>query len=286
MSTPERYAVIGHPVAHSLSPRIHALFARQTHQSMTYIALDVLPEQLEFSLREFFDQGGRGLNVTVPHKQAVVPLMSSLSARAERAGAVNTIARLDDAVLLGDNTDGIGLVRDLTQNLRLSLRGIRILLLGAGGATHGVIGPLIEQAPSAIVIANRTAERASALAQCWADAEVVRAATFEALDDGGFDLVINATPATASAPAIATGTLRAGCVCYDIAYGAPESGFVRWARQAGVGSIHDGLGMLVEQAAESFALWRGVHPQTAPVLAALRAPDGGARASHPERAAR
>ena len=271
MSMPERYAVVGYPVAQSLSPRIHALFARQTHQSMTYIALEVPPEQLESSLREFFDQGGRGLNVTVPHKQAVVSLMSSLSERAERAGAVNTIARLDDAVLFGDNTDGIGLVRDLTRNLRLSLRGCRILLLGAGGAARGVIGPLIEQAPSTIVIANRNAERASALAQCWTDAAVVRAATFDALGAGGFDLIINATPASASAPAIAASALRAGSVCYDMAYGPRESGFARWARQGGAESIHDGLGMLVEQAAESFGLWRGVHPETAPVLAALRA---------------
>jgi shikimate dehydrogenase len=270
MSSPERYAVIGHPVAHSLSPRIHALFALQTRQHLSYVALDVLPERLESSVGEFFGGGGRGMNVTVPHKQAVVSLLQRLSARAERAGAVNTIAREAD-VLVGDNTDGAGLLRDLTLNLRLTLHGRRILLLGAGGAARGVVGPLIDQRPSELVIANRTPERARALAGSWAPSGVLRAATYDALGDASFDLIINATPAAAPAPGVARAALRPTSVCYDMAYGSKESGFMQWARSSGVRQVHDGLGMLVEQAAESFELWRGVRPETAPVLAALRA---------------
>jgi shikimate dehydrogenase len=271
MSSPDRYAVIGHPVAHSLSPRIHALFARQTQQNLSYAALDVLPDRLESSLSEFFRGGGRGMNVTVPHKEAVVPMLQRLSARAQRAGAVNTIAREADSLLLGDNTDGAGLVRDLTLNLHLTLHGCRILLLGAGGAARGVVGPLVDQRPSELVIANRTPERARALALSWATTGIVRAVAYEAIGAASYDLIINATPAATPAPEIAPVALRPASVCYDMAYGEKESGFMRWARRGGVRDTHDGLGMLVEQAAESFELWRGVRPDTAPVLLALRA---------------
>ncbi len=271
MPAPDRYAVIGHPVAHSLSPRIHALFALQTHQPLSYGTIDALPEQLEASVGAFFAGGGRGLNVTVPHKQAVVGLLDRLGARAERAGAVNTIARQDDGALFGDNTDGIGLVCDLTQNLHLSLRGRRILLLGAGGAARGVIEPLLSLAPAEITIANRTQLHARDLAAAWATSGLVRARALAELGPSawdGFDLIVNATPPQVAAPAVPRLPLRA--VCYDMVYGKQESAFVRWARQAGAVHIHDGLGMLVEQAAESFALWRGVRPGTSPVLDALR----------------
>jgi shikimate dehydrogenase len=279
MPAPDRYAVIGHPVAHSLSPRIHGLFAEQTHQHLSYGTVDVLPEQLESSVRTFFAGGGRGLNVTVPHKQAVVALLDRLGARAERAGAVNTIVRQDDGALFGDNTDGIGLVCDLTQNLHLSLRGRRVLLLGAGGAARGVVGPLLSLAPAEIAIANRTHQHALDLAAAWAASGRVRAVAaveLEARGLAGFDLIVNATPPQAAALAVPHTALRA--VCYDMVYGKPESGFRRWARQGGAADIHDGLGMLVEQAAESFALWRGVRPNTSPVLAALRIEAVGAAA--------
>lgn len=273
MSTPDRYAVIGHPIAHSLSPRIHALFAEQTRQQLLYGALDVTPEQLRSSVQAFFASGGRGLNVTIPHKQTVMALIERLSARAERAGAVNTIALERDQHLYGDNTDGVGLVRDLTVNLQLSLQQRRILLLGAGGAARGVLGALLAESPREIVIANRSPERARDLARSWSESASVRAVAPEELDVAAFDLIINATPATAQAPAaFSRRKLAPGVTCYDMAYGRSESGFLRWARESGAAHRHDGLGMLVEQAAESFRLWRGVQPDTTPVLAALRSP--------------
>jgi shikimate dehydrogenase len=271
VSTPDRYAVIGHPIAHSLSPRIHALFAEQTRQQLLYGALDVTPEQLRSSVQEFFASGGRGLNVTIPHKQTVMALIERLSARAERAGAVNTIALERDRRLFGDNTDGVGLLRDLTLNLQLSLRQRRILLLGAGGAARGVIGPLLSESPREFVIANRTEARARELARLWPESASVRAMALEELEASAFDLIINATPPAAEA-SLPTGrsTLGPDVTCYDMAYGSTESAFLRWARASGAARRHDGLGMLVEQAAESFQLWRGVQPNTAPVLAALR----------------
>jgi len=268
---PERYAVIGHPIAHSLSPRIHALFAEQTREQLQYVALDVTSERLHSSVQQFFASGGRGLNVTIPHKQAVIPLLARLSERAQRAGAVNTIALEDDRRLYGDNTDGIGLVRDLTLNLRLALHQRRILLLGAGGAARGVIGPLLAESPQELVVANRTDERAQDLARSWSQSRLVRAVALARLEPDGFDLIINATPPAADAPMpLRHAPLASTVVCYDMAYGPAESRFLRWARTNGVARRHDGLGMLVEQAAESFRLWRGVQPNTAPVLAAVR----------------
>ncbi|HEX4025549.1 MAG TPA: shikimate dehydrogenase [Steroidobacteraceae bacterium] len=282
MPAPERYAVIGHPIAHSLSPQIHTLFARQTRQNLSYVALDVPPERLAAQVQGFFAAGGRGLNVTVPHKQAVMALLDGLTERARRALAVNTIARHATAGLLGDNTDGVGLVRDLVHNLHLAVRSQRILLLGAGGAARGVLGPLLELGPRELVIANRSFERAAALAHEWAAAGPVRAAELgtEAADGGvagaaalaGFDLILNATAASlqGEVPALPPQVVRSAAVCYDLAYGRRDTAFVRWARSLGAAQVHMGLGMLVEQAAESFQRWRGVRPDTAPVLAALR----------------
>ena len=267
MSMPDRYGVIGHPIAHSLSPRIHALFAEQTRQPLLYGALDVTPERLRSSVQEFFAGGGRGLNVTIPHKQAVMTLIERLSPRAERAGAINTIALESGQRLFGDNTDGVGLVRDLTGNLQLSLHQRRILLLGAGGAARGVIGPLLAESPRELVLANRTTERARGLADAWSKSGSVRAVALDALDTSRFDLIINATPA---APAAAA-KVATEVVCYDMVYGMAESAFLRWARHSGAARRYDGLGMLVEQAAESFRIWRGVQPSTAAVLDALRA---------------
>lgn len=273
MPTPDRYAVVGHPIAHSLSPRIHALFARQTQQHLHYTALDASAGGLAECVREFFASGGRGLNVTVPHKQSVMALLDRLSERARRAAAVNTIALDDAGGLLGDNTDGIGLARDLAQNLRIAVANRRVLLLGAGGAARGVLGPLLGLAPSELVIANRSFEPARALANEWAASGSVRAVAFGELAGIEFDLIINATAASlqGEVPALPPGVLRAGPVCYDMAYGEHPTAFVQWVRGLGVTRTHTGLGMLVEQAAESFLLWRGVRPDTAPVLAELRA---------------
>jgi len=273
-AAPDRYAVIGHPVAHSLSPRIHTLFARQTGQSLLYTAMDVTAGRLAPAVHEFFGRGGRGLNVTVPHKQAVMALADEATGRARRAGAANTLWR--DAAsgrLCADTTDGVGLVRDLVDNLHIRIAARRVLLLGAGGAARGVLEPLLACAHAVLLIANRTLERAAALAAQWAGAGPVRAAPLELPDEAPFDLIIHATAAGLAdeMPPLPARLVTPTTLCYDMTYGRRESPFIRWARHSGAQLCHMGLGMLVEQAAESFRLWRGIRPQTAPVLAALRA---------------
>jgi shikimate dehydrogenase len=270
MNTADRYAVIGHPVAHSRSPRIHALFAAQTGQSLVYERIDATPQQFLAVARGFFAAGGRGLNVTLPHKQAASALCTHLTTRARQACAVNTLKAGDGGELLGDNTDGAGLVRDLEQNLGLAVGGRRLLLLGAGGAVRGVLGPLLERGPAEVVIANRTPERARQLAAQFAAGVPIRGCGL-AQSGADFDLIINGTSAsvTGELPALPPGIVRPGTVCYDMAYGHEDTVFVRWARAQGAARAVMGLGMLVEQAAESFLLWRGVRPQTAPVLATL-----------------
>ena len=269
--TVDRYAVVGHPVAHSLSPFIHSLFARQTGQSMSYRLMDVAPEEFTRRVGAYFAEGGRGVNITVPHKTRALQLADELTERARQAGAVNTLAARPDGTLLGDNTDGAGLVQDLTHNLRLTIAGRRVLLLGAGGAARGVIAPLLAQRPQTIVIANRTAERAQALAASFAALGDVRGAGFGQIGRDEFDLVINATSAslTGELPDVPVTVLGPGTFCYDMAYGKGDTAFVRWALGRGCARAVPGWGMLVEQAAESFRLWRGVRPLTAPVLVAL-----------------
>ncbi|MBS0365817.1 MAG: shikimate dehydrogenase [Proteobacteria bacterium] len=272
---PDSYGVVGHPVAHSLSPFIHAMFARATAQQLTYRAWDVAPPELLQRVAEFFAGGGRGLNITLPHKIAAVDLAQQLTERAAHAAAVNTLAA-QDGVILGDNTDGAGLVRDLCHNQGLTLAGSRILILGAGGATRGILAPLLELQPQGIVIANRTAERAQSLAAAFADLGTVGGTGFGQFDAQPFDLIINATSASLSGemPPLPAAALTPDTVCYDLAYGKGDTPFVVWARQRGCRRALSGLGMLVEQAAESFELWRGVRPATAEVLAALRARQG------------
>jgi shikimate dehydrogenase len=272
-SSADRYAVIGHPIAHSRSPWIHAQFARQTGEQLSYSALDIAPAGLSLRLIEFFAQGGRGLNVTVPHKQAVLPFLSQLSERARIAGAVNVIARHDDGALHGDNTDGSGFVRDLTHNLRIELRGWRVLLLGAGGAARGLLAPLLALGPAQVVIVNRTADRAVQLAQQFAAHGPIHGSGFDGLGSERFELIINATAAglDGKLPPAPVPLLRQADLCYDLAYGGGNTPFVRWAREHGVARCVDGTGMLVEQAADSFQIWRGVRPDTGPVLAALAA---------------
>ena len=266
---PDRYAVIGHPIAHSRSPRIHAAFAAAAGQHLAYDRIDAAPEAFEGIVRDFFDDGGRGLNVTLPHKEAAARLADRLTGRARLAGAVNTLARQPDGTLLGDNTDGAGLMADLAR-LGIAVRGARVLVLGAGGATRGILGPLLEAQPATLVVANRTAARATALAAEFAAARgTVLGCGYDTLASlvaaGPFDLVIHATSLglQGEAPPLPPGVVGSGSVAYDLGYGAGDTPFVRWARAQGVTRAEQGLGMLIEQAAESFFLWRGVRPDTA-----------------------
>ncbi len=270
---PDRYGVVGHPVAHSRSPFIHGIFARQTGQNMVYRLYDVSPDEFGAFCAQFFGTGGRGLNVTVPHKAAAAAFADELAPRAARAGAVNTLAKRPGGVL-GDNTDGSGLVRDLTRNLGLTIERGRILILGAGGATRGILAPLLELEPEEIVIGNRTGERAQGLAGIFGDLGNVRGCAFDDLPQRPFDLIINATSAglAGAMPQISNAVVSAATTCYDLSYGKDATPFVKWARARGCAQAVEGWGMLVEQAAESFELWRGVRPETAPVLSLLAGP--------------
>jgi shikimate dehydrogenase len=273
----DRYAVIGHPVAHSKSPRIHAAFARQSGQVMEYDALLAPLEGFRATVDAFRDAGGRGANVTVPFKLEAHALARRLTARARLAGAVNTLA-FDGDDIVGDNTDGAGLARDLAVNLGCEIRGRRVLLLGAGGAARGVLLPLIDARPAALTLANRSEHKARELCELFREhaarggGVALAAGGFAELAGREFDLVINATSASLAAetPDVPEGIYAAGALAYDMMYGADETAFLVAARAAGAARLADGLGMLVEQAAESFALWRGVRPDTAPVLAELR----------------
>jgi shikimate dehydrogenase len=268
----DRYAVMGNPIAHSLSPRIHHLFAQQTDQCIAYEALLVETDGFAQAVAAFQKAGGKGLNVTVPFKQEAYSIANVLSPRAQRAGAVNTLSIGDDGKLSGDNTDGAGLVRDLTQNRELTLTGKQILLVGAGGAARGVLAPLLAQSPSRLFIGNRTAERAEQLAAAFKDLGDVEGCGFDALSGLSFDIVINATAAglQGRVPELPNGVIGSQSCCYDMMYGSEPTAFVRHALQRGAKSSFDGLGMLVEQAAESFLIWRGVLPDTRPVIEALR----------------
>jgi len=272
----DRYGVVGHPVSHSLSPFIHAMFARETGQAMSYRPFDVRPEDFETRVREFFADGGLGLNVTLPHKVAAGELADELSERAAHATSVNTLA-FQDGRLLGDNTDGAGLVRDLCDNLGVVITNRRLLIIGAGGATRGILAPLLGLEPTAVVIANRTPERAAALAAAFTDLGVTQGVGFEDIVPEPFDVIVNATSASLSGdiPPIPAAAIGPDSVCYDLAYGRAASAFVQWATRLGCARAEQGLGMLVEQAAESFRLWRGVRPATQAVLEVLRERVGG-----------
>jgi shikimate dehydrogenase len=273
MSTKDRYAVIGYPVAHSRSPFIHTRFAEQTRQALEYGTLEAAPEDFESVVGGFFAGGGKGLNVTVPHKEAACKLADELTPRARRAQAVNTLAISKQGGLLGDNTDGAGLARDLLNNQRITIAGRRLLLLGAGGAARGVLAPLLGLRPSELTIANRTLQRAQDLVAQFTDFGPVRAVGYEALGNAPFDIVINATAASLAGqlPPLTPGIVNARSICYDMAYARDDTAFVRWAHERGVARAIMGLGMLVEQAAESFYLWRGFRPDTPSVLVALNA---------------
>lgn len=271
MHTPDQYGVVGHPINHSWSPFIHGLFAKQTDQSLVYRLYDIAPEDFRAQVLEFFTSGGRGLNVTVPHKEAAADLANELTTRADRAGAVNTLILSPENSLIGDNTDGHGLVTDLRKNLGLTVTNERLLILGAGGATRGVVEPLLGFGPTELVIANRSPARAINLASLFADLGPVRGCGFEAVGEEPFDLVINATAAglAGTVPDVSPAVIGSHTVCYDMSYSKSATPFVTWAIERGCARAHKGWGMLVEQAAESFTLWRGVRPDTEPVLAAL-----------------
>jgi shikimate dehydrogenase len=267
----DRYGVFGNPIGHSKSPLIHGMFAAQTGEQLSYEALLAPLDDFAGYARAFFATG-RGGNVTVPFKEEAYRLADKLSERARRAGAVNTLKKLDDGRLLGDNTDGAGLVRDLTVNAGLDLADKRILLLGAGGAVRGVLEPLLAEGPQSLTIANRTVEKAEQLAREFADLGPVAAAGFDWLSEP-VDLIINGTSASLAGelPPLDPSLIQPGhTVCYDMMYGKQATAFNRWAAEHGAARCIDGLGMLVEQAAEAFFVWRGVRPQSAAVLAELR----------------
>jgi len=269
----DRYAVIGHPVRHSLSPFIHGMFAKQTEQNMTYHMIEIAPLNLAESVKKFFLEGGKGLNVTLPHKQAIVSLCNFRTSRVERARAANTLALQENGLVLGDNTDGVGLVADL-KKIGFELRNKRILLLGAGGAARGALGPLLEQAPQLIHILNRDAAKAQSLAAEFKDLGELLGDGFDATDGNAYDLIVNATAASLQGrmPDIAASTVGRNTLCYDMTYGKDDTPFTRWAKEHNAAAAELGWGMLVEQAAEAFYLWRGVRPDIAPVLKALKSP--------------
>ncbi len=269
MPTPDRYAVIGNPIAHSKSPDIHALFAGQTGQNMAYQRLLAPVDGFREAVTQFVAEGGKGLNVTVPFKLDAFELATVLTPRAQAAGAVNTL-KFENGAILGDNTDGRGLMADIIQNAGCPVAGARVLLLGAGGAARGVISPLLEQKPARLVIANRSLDKARELADFFAAAGKVEVSAFSALQDE-FDIIINATSAGLSddMPPIPATVFARPALALDMVYGDRLTPFLRFAAEHGA-RVRDGFGMLVEQAAESFFVWRGVYPDTGPVFSALR----------------
>ena len=268
----DRYCVFGNPIRHSQSPHIHTAFAQQTGQDLRYEAILAPLDDFAGAVRAFIAAGGKGANVTVPFKQAAWQLATRLTPRAALAGAVNTLSFCDGEIL-GDNTDGAGLVRDLIDHLGVSLAGSRILMLGAGGAARGVCGPLLEQRPRALTIANRTVANAKALAERFAAQGAITGCGYDELGGHSFDLVIDATSASLNAlmPPLPSGLFAAGSLAYAMMYGLAQTPFRAFAEQQGAARYADGLGMLVSQAADSFFIWRGVRPDCRPVMTQLLA---------------
>ncbi|MGF1717233.1 shikimate dehydrogenase [Photobacterium chitinilyticum] len=267
----DKYVVFGNPIAQSKSPLIHTLFARQTAQAMTYTAELAPVDGFKVAAENFFAANGRGCNITAPFKEDAYQYASQLTERAKLAGAVNTLKKLDDGIILGDNTDGEGLVQDLLQN-QVELSGRRILLIGAGGAARGVILPLLAQQPDKLVITNRTLEKAEKLADLFSAYGNIQAVGLSELEQPEFDVIINSTSAGLSGqlPNISEKLINSAVTCYDMVYGSELTAFNQWARDLGAGKTLDGLGMLVGQAAESFMLWRGIRPGAKQVKNELR----------------
>ncbi len=270
--TIDRYAVFGNPIAHSKSPRIHTLFAQQTNQNIRYTAELAETDQFEKRVREFLHSNGKGLNITVPFKENAWSFADSHSARALRAGAVNTLLLQDDGKVYGDTTDGVGLARDLDQNHNIRIKDKNILIIGAGGAVRGVLEALLDHHPASLIIANRTKHKAVELAQGFTDLGNIQGCGLDELDDKTFDLIINGTSASlhGELPPIPETVFAAGASSYDMMYSKEATPFMKWSASHGAEKTFDGLGMLVEQAAESFYIWRGVKPQTQAVINEVR----------------
>ncbi len=267
----DRYAVIGHPIAHSKSPTIHGLFSQATGQHMVYTTIDAEPDAFADTVARFIQSGGRGLNVTLPFKLEACALATDPMPSAVLAGAANCLAFKGDRIE-AHNFDGKGLVTDIAQHHGTSLRGRRVLVLGAGGATRGALPALADAGPAVLVVANRTADKARDLKTHFAPHFALQAGGFEDLAGESFDVVINATSTGLSDQALPlpSGLFAPGALAYDMVYGKGLTPFMRQAQDAGVTRLADGLGMLIEQAAEAFALWRGVRPQTGDVIRSLR----------------
>lgn len=268
----DQYAVVGNPISHSKSPLIHGLFAEQTQQSMAYTTIESPLDDFQGTVRTFFSQpSNKGLNVTVPFKEEAWAMCDFRSEGAELAGAVNTLYLNESGQICGDNTDGVGLVRDIQVNNECAIKGKRVLVIGAGGAVRGVLQPLLKAQPDSIVVCNRTVSKAEALSDLFANHGSISACSFEAVA-GQFDVVINGTSASLSGnlPAVSNEIFTADTVVYDMMYGKEETVFNAWARESGAGRQIDGLGMLAEQAAEAFRIWRGIRPETAEILEELR----------------
>jgi shikimate dehydrogenase len=267
----DQYAVFGNPINHSKSPAIHRQFAEQTGQDLHYAKQLVAEDAFVKTAQAFFAEGGKGLNVTVPFKVEAFHFAQQLTPRAQCAGAVNTLALQTDGKILGDNTDGIGMVHDM-HNLGWELEGKRILVLGAGGAVRGIMQPVLAEHPTQVAIANRTVSKAEELAAHFHDLGDVQAYSFEQLAGESFDVVINGTSASLSGdlPPLPNGLLNPNACCYDLMYGAEPTVFLKWAGEQGAVKLADGLGMLIGQAAEAFYLWRQIRPEVVPVITALR----------------
>lgn len=272
MTERDKYAVFGNPIKHSKSPLIHGMFAEQCGQSMQYRAVKVELDGFDRAASSFFETGGQGLNITLPFKQEAFAFAQRLSDRAARAGAVNTLSRAEDGAIEGDNTDGIGLVRDMVANLGWAIQGLRILVLGAGGAVRGVLEPLLRERPRELLIVNRTPDRATRLATEFADIGPVEGGDYALVGERQFDLVINGTSAglQGEMPELPGSLLTERSCCYDMIYGPEPTPFMRWAAQHAAWAVSDGLGMLVEQASQSFFIWRHLRPETRPVINQLR----------------
>jgi shikimate dehydrogenase len=272
MMAKDKYAVFGNPIKHSKSPLIHSAFAAQCGQEMQYRAVRVDNDGFTRAASNFFAEGGKGLNITLPFKEEAFQFAGRLSERATRAGAVNTLKLAEDGVVEGENTDGVGLVRDMVANLGWMVQGQRILIIGAGGAVRGVLEPLLRERPREILIINRTASRAAQLAAEFADLGSIEGGGYELMDERQFDLVINASSAglAGEAPDLPSSLLTERSCCYDMLYGTEPTPFMRWAAHHAAWAVADGLGMLVEQAAQSFYIWRGQRPETQTVIASLR----------------
>jgi len=272
MTQSKKYAVFGNPIKHSKSPVIHAAFAQQCSLQLQYRAVRVELDGFARAVRNFFDGDGAGLNVTVPFKREAFNLADTLSDRARRAGAANTLSPLADGGIAGDNTDGIGLVSDMVANLGWAVRDKRVLVLGAGGAVRGVLEPLMRERPQELLVVNRTPERATELASEFADLGQIEGGAYTLITNRQFDLIINGTSAGLSGemPALPSSLLTDHSCCYDMVYGAEPTVFMRWAAHHAAWAVSDGLGMLVEQAAQSFYLWNHARPETRPVIHQLR----------------